>query len=247
MEVTCFVRLHQDSASSQKRGVGHEGEGTCNVGDAQDRGRGEDLFQSGEGSLLRFHPGPGVIFAGKKDNGGNDVGKVRDKFLVEVRKPEERTDALDRGGGLPILDGRELGWIHAYITLTDDHTKIFHGRGIERAFGDLERETVFMKACEDTTGVLVVQFEIIFGVYPQVVHINFEPSLSDHVSKDMIHEHLKGQRGITEAKEHDSGFEETERGDKCCFPLIFLLDANVVIAPSNIKLGEQCRVFHIID
>ena len=84
-------------------------------------------------------------------------------------------------------------------------------------------------------------------MYPQIVHIDLEPSLSDHVSKDMIHERLKGRRGITEAKKHDGGFEETERGDKCCFPLIFFPDANVIIAPSNIKLGEQCGVFHIID
>ena len=57
---------------------------------------------------------------------------------------------------MPILDGRKLGWIHAYISLTNDHAKIFHGRGIERAFGDLKRETVFTQACEDMTGALVV-------------------------------------------------------------------------------------------
>ena len=148
--------MHQDGASSQKRGVSHEGEGTRNVEDAQDRGGGEDHLQSVKGSLLRFCPGPGVIFAGEKDDGGNNVGKVRDKFSIEVREPKERMDAFDRGGGLPILDGRELGWVHAYITLTDDHTKIFHGRGIKRAFGDFERETVFSKACEDATGSLVV-------------------------------------------------------------------------------------------
>ena len=84
-------------------------------------------------------------------------------------------------------------------------------------------------------------------MYPQIVHINLEPSFSDHVGKDMIHEHLKGRRGITEAKEHDGGFEETERGDECCLPLIFLLNANVVIAPSNIKFSEQSRVLHVID
>ena len=84
-------------------------------------------------------------------------------------------------------------------------------------------------------------------MYPQIVHIDLEPLFSDHVSKDMIHERLKGRRGITETKEHYGGFEETERGDECCFPLVFLLDANVVIAPSNIKFGEQCRVFHVID
>ena len=97
-----------------------------------------------------------MIFASEKDDGGDDVGKVRDKFSVEVCKPKERMDALDRRGGLPVLDGRELGWIHAYISLTDDHTKIFHGRGVERTFGDLERKTVFSKACEDATGALVV-------------------------------------------------------------------------------------------
>ena len=91
-----------------------------------------------------------MIFARKKDDGGDNVGKVRDKFSIEVRKSKERTDAFDRGGGLPVFDGRELGWIHAYITLTNDHTKVFHGRGVERTFGDLEQETVFAKACKDT-------------------------------------------------------------------------------------------------
>ena len=97
-----------------------------------------------------------MIFARKKDDGGDNVGKVRDEFSVEVGKSKERTDALDRSGGLPVLNGGELGWIHAYITLTNDHTKIFHGRGIERAFGDFKREAVFAKACEDMTCALVV-------------------------------------------------------------------------------------------
>ena len=37
-----------------------------------------------------------MIFASKKDDGGDDVGKVRDKFSVEVCKPEEQTDTFDR-------------------------------------------------------------------------------------------------------------------------------------------------------
>ena len=66
-------------------------------------------------------------------------------------------------------------------------------------------------------------------MYPQVIHIDFEPSLGDHVSEDMVHERLKSQRGITEAKEHYGGFKETERSDECRFPLVFLPNANVVI------------------
>ena len=82
---------------------------------------------------------------------------------------------------------------------------------------------------------------------PQVIHIDFEPTFGDHVSKDMIHECLKSQRSIAEAKEHYSGFEKTERSDEHRFPLVFPSDVNVVIAPLNIKLGEQRRVLHIID
>ena len=84
-------------------------------------------------------------------------------------------------------------------------------------------------------------------MYPQVVHVNLEPSLSNHVSKDMIHEHLKSWRSITEAKEHYSRFKEAERSDERRLPLVFLLNANVVITPANIELREQCGVLHIVD
>ena len=30
-----------------------------------------------------------MILASKEDDGGNDIGKVRDKFAIEVRKPKE--------------------------------------------------------------------------------------------------------------------------------------------------------------
>ena len=86
--------------------------------------------------------------------------------------------------------------------------------------------------------MLVVQFKVILGMYPQVIHIDLEPLLSDHVSEDMIHEHLKSWRSITETKEHYSGFKEAERSDECCFPLVLFPNMNVVIAPSNIKLSE---------
>ena len=86
--------------------------------------------------------------------------------------------------------------------------------------------------------VLVVQFKVILGMYPQVIHIDLEPSLGDHISEDVIHEHLKSRRGITEAKEHYGGFKEAERSDECRCPLVFFSNANVVIASSNIELSE---------
>ena len=84
-------------------------------------------------------------------------------------------------------------------------------------------------------------------MYPQVVHVDLEPPFSDHIGEDVIHERLKSWRGIAEAEEHYGGFIKSERGDERRFPLVLLSDTNVVVAPLNIKLGEQCRVFHIID
>ena len=84
-------------------------------------------------------------------------------------------------------------------------------------------------------------------MYPQVIHIDLEPSFGDHIGENMIHERLKSRRSVTEPKEHYSGFKEAERSDERCFPLVFFPDANVIITPSNVKLGEQCRVLHIVD
>ena len=47
-----------------------------------------------------------MIFASEEDNGGDDIGVVQDKLSIEICKSEERADAFDRRGGLPILDGR---------------------------------------------------------------------------------------------------------------------------------------------
>ena len=45
------------------------------------------------------------------------------------------------------------------------------------------------------------------GVDEEIVHIDDEPSFSDHIVEGVIHEPLKGGRGVGEPEEHDSGFE----------------------------------------
>ena len=37
-----------------------------------------------------------MIFASKKDDGGDDVGEIGDKLAIEVCEPKERADTLDR-------------------------------------------------------------------------------------------------------------------------------------------------------
>ena len=47
--------------------------------------------------------------------------------------------SLDRRGRVPFLDGREFHRVHVNKALANDHSKVFHGRGIKGAFQDLER------------------------------------------------------------------------------------------------------------
>ena len=65
--------------------------------------------------------------------------------------------------------------------------------------------------------------------------------LHDEVLKDFIHHGLECSRAVCESEEHDQGFKESIIGVKSCLPLIPLFDANIVITPPDIELGE---VFH---
>ena len=88
---------------------------------------------------------------------------------------------------------------------------------------------------------------IVFGVDPHVIHVDLKPLFWEHICKDMVHESLEGGGSIAESKEHDSGFKESHGGNESGFPLIFLLDADVVISRTNVEFGEQGGLLHVIN
>ena len=100
---------------------------------------------------------------------------------------------------------------------------------------------------EDFPSPFVVECEIVLGVNPHVVHVDFEPLLLDVVSEDVVHEGLKHWWGIAEAEEHYGGFEQAFGGNEGRFPLVFFSDANVIVAPLDVKFGEQCGILHVVD
>ena len=77
------------------------------------------------------------------------------------------------------------------------------------------------------------------GVDEEIIHIDNEPSFSDHIAEGVVHEALEGSGGIGEAKEHYSGFEESLVSDEGCLPLMAIFNSYVVIPPPYIKLGEN--------
>ena len=63
----------------------------------------------------------------------------------------------------------------------------------------------------------------------------------------MVHECLEHWRSIAETEKHHCGFIEAEGSNECGLPLIFVTNANIVISSLDIKFGEECGVFHVID
>ena len=85
------------------------------------------------------------------------------------------------------------------------------------------------------------------GEDKEVVHVDAEPSFCNHVSEGVIHELLECRWGVGESKEHHSWFKEAFMCDEGGLPLVAIFDANIVVPPADIKLGEQFGIFELID
>ena len=90
---------------------------------------------------------------------------------------------------------------------------------------------------ENVLGALAVDF-FVRGKDEEVVHVDDKPSFCDHVLEGVVHELLKHSWGVGESKEHDHWFKEPLMDDENRLPLMAIFDVDVVIAPSDIKLGE---------
>ena len=59
---------------------------------------------------------------------------------------------------------------------------------------------------EDSFGAFSVEV-MVGGGDEEIIHVDNEPSFSNHVSERVVHESLKGGGGVAQAEEHYSGFE----------------------------------------
>ena len=81
----------------------------------------------------------------------------------------------------------------------------------------------------------------------EVIHVNGKPFFSDHVMERVIHEVLEGSGRVGKTKEHDGGFKEAFVGSKGSFLLMTIFDADIVVPPADVKLGEEFSVFELVN
>ena len=80
-----------------------------------------------------------------------------------------------------------------------------------------------------------------------VIHVNSQPSFSNHIPERIVHESLEGGGGIGKTEEHDGWFKKAFMDDEGCFPLISFFDVDVVVPPTNIKLWEDGGVSDLVN
>ena len=152
---------------------------------------------------------------------------------------------LDFDGGWPGSDAVEFYRVHGQLTGFHDHSEVFDFRNVELGFLELQVKVELGHALEDTAGSFCVGLGV-GGGNEEVIHIDDEPSFSDHISEGVIYESLECGGRVTKAKEHDGGFEEPFVGDEGCLPLVTILDADIVVPLTNVEFGEVTNVFQLV-
>ena len=59
--------------------------------------------------------------------------------------------------------------------------------------------------------------------------------------------HWKVGGGVGHAEEHNSGFIESPVSNKSGLPLVSVLDSDIVVSPSYVKLSEDLGIFEFVD
>ena len=107
-------------------------------------------------------------------------------------------------------------------------------------------EVQFRRALKDMPGTFSMGF-FVGGEDKEVVHVNDKPSFSDHVSEEVVHESLESCRRVGKSEEYYCWFKEAFVRDEGSFPLVAVLDANIIVPPANVKLSKQFGVFEFVD
>ena len=85
------------------------------------------------------------------------------------------------------------------------------------------------------------------GEDQEVIHIDEEPSFGYHVAERVVHESLERGRGIGHPKEHYERLEESSVCGEGAFPLMSVLDSDIVVSPPDVKFSEEFSSLELIN
>jgi hypothetical protein len=166
------------------------------------------------------------------------LGKVLDEALVEIGKPDETSDFFEFRGWCPISDGLYLDRVHGNFAGADDQSEVVDMGLLELALLGSEVKIVFFETSKNFVNNFPM-FHESSAPDEDVVQIDCNFAFSNQICEYGVHQHLECGGRVGEPKEHDARFKETLVSNEGCLPFIAFFDLDVVVAPTNIKLGED--------
>jgi hypothetical protein len=132
------------------------------------------------------------------------------------------------------------------MSLLNDHSEVLNLWYCKSTLLQLQVQVVVLESLENLLCSFVV-FSLPSQEDEQIVHVNDEPPFSDEVAKKVVHERLERGGGVTKAEKHNSGFEEIEGSDECCFPVVLRSDQHVVVSPAYVYFSKNTQAPKTID
>ena len=80
----------------------------------------------------------------------------------------------------------------------------------------------------------------------EIIHIDNEPSFSNHIAEGVVHETLESGGGVGKSEEHHGWFKKSFMGNEGCFPLVTVLDSYIVVSPPDVELSEDFSISQLV-
>ena len=100
---------------------------------------------------------------------------------------------LDFVWGRPACDAIEFHRIHGQLPGFNDHPKVFDLISGKFTFFKFQVEVQLGHVLQDTFSSFFMKSSV-WGINEKVVHVDDEPSFSNHITERVVHEPLEGSR-----------------------------------------------------
>ena len=205
---------------------------------AEDRVVTANFFEAEKSCVTLRGPDKLFILASEVIKRVRNIGEVLDERSIEVAEAEEAPDVLDGLRGGPFGDTLDFNRIHLDRTVANKDTKILHFALMKFTLLWLEEEVEFFQFVQNVVNTEFMKDVIILCSDDHVIHVDPKPTLCNFLLEDVVHHSLKRGRGISQAEEHNRWFKEAFAGFEGSLVFIAFFNVNVVVTPSNVKLGE---------
>ena len=132
------------------------------------------------------------------------------------------------------------------MAFADQKSEVFNLIAFELALLRTKVQVVLGETLENLVDDLPMRGEVV-RPDEDVIKINRDLACSDEVGEDVVHERLECRRTVTESEVHDARLEETLVGDEGSLPFVAFLNPDVVVAPTDVELGEDFRALQLVD